>query len=58
METATGNLVVNEFESLEAVYDTPHNASHQLAGCVKLFLMGYWVNVMDKAFQDFIFTIM
>jgi len=54
METATGNMIVNEFESLEAVYDTPHNASHQLAGCVKLFLMGYWVSVVEKAFQDFI----
>jgi len=56
METAIGNMVVNEFESLEAVYDTPHNASHQLTGCVKLFLMGYWVSVVEKAFQDFIIT--
>ena len=54
MKTAKGNLVVNEFESLEAVYEPPHDASAVHASCVKLFLMGYWIEVVTKTFSDFI----
>ena len=57
METKGGNMIVNEFESLEAVFEPPHNAASSLVGGVKLFLMGYWVNIVTKSFQQFIETI-
>ena len=50
-------MIVNEFESLEAVFEPPHNAASSLVGGVKLFLMGHWVNIVTKSFQQFIETI-
>jgi hypothetical protein len=56
METKHGNLIVNEFESLEAVYETPHNAGAEVEGHVKLFLMSYWVRKVECAFETFTLT--
>ena len=56
METKHGNLIVNEFESLEAVYETPHNAGAEVEGHLKLFLMAYWVRKVECAFETFTLT--
>jgi hypothetical protein len=56
METKHGNLIVNAFESLEAVYETPHNAGAEVEGHLKLFLMAYWVHKVQCAFETFTLT--
>jgi len=56
METRDKNLIVNEFESLEAVFETPLNAGAEVESHLKLFLLTYWVRVVERTFAQYLST--
>ena len=53
METSAGNLIVNEFESLEAVFEPSGHESGEVGARLREFLLTYWVTVVTQAFEQF-----
>ena len=51
METDKGNWVVNEFESLEAIYEPPSRDACIVAS-VNSFLINYWCQVLKREFEN------
>ena len=53
METFSGNLIVNEFESLEAVFEPSGHECGEVGARLREFLLTYWVTVVTQAFEQF-----
>jgi hypothetical protein len=54
METLAGNLIVNEFESLEAVFEPSGHECGEVGARLREFLLTYLLTVLTQAFEQFI----
>ena len=52
MQNCRGNMVVNEFESLEAIYESSDREAAEVMSGVHYFMFTHWLNAIKRSFND------
>jgi hypothetical protein len=52
MQSSGGNMVVNEFESLEAIYEPSDREAADVMSRVQRFMFSHWLNTIEREFKE------
>jgi hypothetical protein len=52
MQNCRGNMVVNEFESLEAIYESSDREAAEVMSGVQCFMFTHWINAIKRSFNE------
>ena len=52
MQNCSGNMIVNEFESLETIYESSDREVAEVMSDVHNFMFTHWLNAIKRSFNE------